>query len=716
MKSFLFFVAFLGLSSTGFCQTNNSSLLLGTVLDSLGNGIDNVNVLLLNLKESAPGRAAITNTAGNFVINGINKGNYSLTVTKEGFKKQFIVLLIIEDTVHFRVFTLSDSIKTLRGITVHAKRQLIEYTDDKVVYNVGTDPLAAAGTALDLLRKTPMVTVDQQGNIQVNGQANFRVLLNGRETSMFARNVSEVLNGFPGKLVNRIEVNINPSAKYDAEGVGGIIDIITKKPIEGYNFTVSGGLATAGDVLTVSSSLNLKYGKLGISSNMIRSRSYSPANKIFEEILSVNPIALTKRISNSSSETRSYWQSGNMEVSLELDSLNILSTYIGPGGGRKRSQEASLQNLIVPARSDTLKSLYNAYSDNDFPSFNTGLDYVRKFADNKEKELSIRLNVDFGKDDTYATSEQKNQFGDRFIINDNKVVNRQYTFQFDFIQPVSKGRKIELGAKAIIRRANSNYQSLVKYNALDMYQLNQLNTDQFLYNQNVFSAYTAYNFMLRKFTFQAGLRAEITDLYCDFRNSALMVSQKYTNLLPNLLVSTKFTNGQIFSFTYSMRLARPYIWHLNPFLNNTDSLLVNQGNPRLKPQKFHALSVQYRFTTGNTFVSVSLSNNFSNDRIVQFSIFDDITGVTTSSLANIGRNSQTSLSINVNGKLNSKWTVNANGRVAYDLIENRTGGSTQKNNGFSGNGFVTSGFNFTSKFAASANFGFSRNAPSIQAT
>ena len=150
-------------------------------------------------------------------------------------------------------------------MVVNAQRPMVEQSDDKIVFNVEDDPTNKTETAIDILRKTPFITVDGEDNIKVNGKSNFKVLLNGRETSMFARNIKEALRGFPGALISKIEVITTPSAKYDGEGIGGLINIITKKKVVGYNGTLSSFSRTSDKLNNFSVNGNAKVGKIGLS-------------------------------------------------------------------------------------------------------------------------------------------------------------------------------------------------------------------------------------------------------------------------------------------------------------------------------------------------------------------------------------------------------------------------------------------------------------------
>ncbi|RYE12257.1 MAG: TonB-dependent receptor, partial [Sphingobacteriales bacterium] len=182
-----------------------------------------------------PLKAVATNDKGRFTFNNVEAGTYTVVVSHTGFAQQQQEVTVADGkSTELPAFALPVA-GALKGVVVNAKKPLVEQQDDKIIYNVENDPATKTETAIDILRKTPFVTVDGDNNITVNGQTSFKVLLNGRETGMFAQNPKDALKGFPGSAITRIEVITSPSAKYDAEGVGGIINIITKKKVVGYN-------------------------------------------------------------------------------------------------------------------------------------------------------------------------------------------------------------------------------------------------------------------------------------------------------------------------------------------------------------------------------------------------------------------------------------------------------------------------------------------------
>src|SRR5882757_4082024 len=222
---------------------------------------------------------------------------------------------------------LSRSTGILKEVVVNSQRPMVEQSDDKIVFNVEDDPTNKTETAIDILRKTPFITVDGEDNIKVNGKSNFKVLLNSRETSMFARNIKEALRGFPGVLISKIEVITTPSAKYDGEGIGGLINIITKKKVVGYNGTLSSFSRTSDKLNNFSINGNAKVGKIGLSV-FLNSGYTNPVSQynINTTVPSTQSV-YTKRTLDGDQHSNSGWSFGNAELSWDPDSLNTISLY-----------------------------------------------------------------------------------------------------------------------------------------------------------------------------------------------------------------------------------------------------------------------------------------------------------------------------------------------------------------------------------------------------
>lgn len=707
-------VAFLAFEQPTQAQTGKTAI-AGIIKDSAQKPLSFATVSIYRPGQmEQPVKTTYTNDKGQFRFPGADTGKYTLIITHTGYaEKQQDITVTDGQVTDIGEVSLSRSDGTLAGVTVTARKPLIEQTDDKIVFNVENDPTAKTETAIDILRKTPFVSVDGEDNVQVNGQTNFRVLLNGKETSMFAQNIKEALKGFPGALIQKIEVITSPSAKYDAEGVGGIINIITKKKMKGYNGSVSFYRANTG---WYNGNLNfsMKTGKWGISFfqylggvNNMRARSST-------ETVPLKPSIFTRRYLEGTRTFENLWGNGNAEISYEIDSLNTLSSYANINAGKFESHLQQTITTDYPSQTSGV-SYFDQRNKNRWPQNSVGLDYIRKFSSNKEKEFSIRFNGEFGRNKTYVNSEQDNPTTDRFVVNNSLAKNNQYTIQSDFIQPLKNNQKIEIGVKGILRLATSDFKSLVKYDENEDYIVNRGNTDNFNYRQDVYSAYGSYNFKVKKTTFRVGMRIEHTEVDGDFTSSNTKVDQSYTSFLPNLQSSTKFTDKYTLVATYTQRLQRPFIWNLNPFVNNNDSLNIHFGNPALDAQTIHSLALQNRFMMGTTFFGITLTGSYSGNMITQYTTFDAATGVSKTTSANIGRETQVSLNGNLSTKFTESWTFSINGNVRYNHIRNKLF-TDQKNSGFGGNANMNTSYAITKKFSVSSYAGFWRAPVTIQAS
>jgi outer membrane receptor protein involved in Fe transport len=709
------FMAALLMFATGalFAQGGKATL-SGTIKDSTQKPLHYATVELVRPQQPTQVlKSTYTSDKGKFTITGVDTGSYQLIVSHTGYAEQRQDLTVADGRpLEIKEIALRPATGTLQGVTVQARKPLIEQADDKIVFNVENDPTTKTETAIDILRKTPFVSVDGDGNVQVNGQTNFKVLLNGRETAMFAQNVKEALKGFPGALITKIEVITTPSAKYDAEGVGGIINIITKKKVAGFNGSISANYTTSG-WFNGNTNFSYKKGKVGITVNYGGNGSQNIMGRSRMETIPFVPTTFERRTLEGTRQMKNFWNFGNAEFSYELDSLNTLSLYGNLSGGRHRSILDQTITTELPSGDDVV-SYYDLSNRNEFPTRSVGSDYIKKFNANKEKEFSIRFNGEFGNANNFLNSVMDNPSApDRYVINNSEAVNRQYTLQSDYIYPLKNNRKLETGVKAILRRASSDFESLIRTNPNDDFELNADNTDNFNYQQDVYSAYSTYSLKSKKTTFRLGARLEHTEVFGNFSSAKTEVKQRYTNVLPNLQSTTKLTDKYTLVLTYSERLQRPYIWNLNPFKNNNDPLYVSYGNPELDPQIIRSLSAQTRFSKGTTFAGITLTGSYSDNMIVQYATFDPNTGVTSTTSGNLGQELQVSVNANISAKITPEWNVFLNGNVRYNRVQNKMLAS-QVNSGIGGNGNLNTSYSITKKFTASGFAGFWRGPVTIQ--
>jgi len=717
MRRFLLFVplALALVAAPGYAFSQTKMKLSGTVSDST-KPLALVTVRIFKRINQPPLQTTLSKENGSFQFNKPDTGNYLLSFTHTGYEEKQINISVVPQAGDMQVepVQLSKASGMLKEVKVSVQRPMVEQSDDKVVFNVEDDPNNKSETAIEILRKTPFITVDGEDNIKVNGKSNFKVLLNGRETSMFARNVKEALRAFPGSMISKIEVITNPSAKYDGEGIGGLINIITKKKVVGYNGTLSTFSRTSDKVNNLSLNGNAKVGKFGTSVYLNRGFADPVLQHNTNTTIPTSQDAYSKRTLDGDQYNNSDWSFGNAELSWEPDSLNTLSLYTNIDSWADKTVSDQTITTDYISEPSTL-SYYDLVNETSNPGVNVGSDYIRHFKKNKEREFSLRFLGEFGKNDAELTSFQDNPGTDRYLINTSYAKTTQYTLQADNSIPLKKNGKLEGGLKAILRRASSDFQSLVKYDEAGDYEPNKANTDYFEYDQDVISVYSMYSRRLKKSSFRVGLRVEYTDVNGDFRSSNTQVKQDYFTFLPNIQFTNRVTPITTLVFAYTKRLQRPYIWDLNPFVNNNDSLNISYGNPQLGPQTSHQLSAQVRFAKGNTFAGINLDGSYSDNKIQQYSAFDPATGITTTTSMNIGKEFQSGLNLNFSTKFTPKWNFYANGSIRYSTITN-TADASQSNSGFGYSFNLSTSYKFTEKFTVSSFVGFWQEPPSLQTT
>ncbi len=673
-------------------SANAQGTIQGILKDSItGQAIPGVNITLA--KSTEPGHILyklISTDKGSYKISLKEAGNYVLIarhVNYKPFKKE------IDGSVNTNVnIMLSRAVTTLGDVKVESKKSTIEQQDDRIIYNLENDPASKTENAIDILRKTPMVSVDGNDNIQLNGQTNYKILLNGRETSMFTTNPAAALKSFTGATISRIEIITNPSAKYDAEGIGGLINIVTKKKLAGYNGVVS-IRGNTNRTMPFNANLSLKTGKLGISVLYGGFASFGQRSDI---IIRTEPRTATfyqYRDNNGSGTNRNFNQFGNMEIAYDVDSLTTVVVYGNISGGiGKNYREHTLYTAFSSGSNETATGVVD--TRNEFPNSSIGSDLVRRGKRNKQNELSLRFLGDFNTSNSEQESSQFFPSYQRYIFNQSLAYSRQYTFQADYGYAMKGNKKLEVGVKKIIRYAESDFTVKYKFNSADSYTIEPGGADLFQYNQHVEGAYGSYQFSVAKMQFRAGARWEHTVIDGDFITSKQTVKQDYTSLIPNLQTTIKLSRIWNVIASYTKRLERPFIQSLNPFVNKTDTLNLQSGNPNLAPQNLHIISMQHRINILKTLVNLGLFYQFSDDKITNFTSFDPSTGVTSSTMMNIGKEKMLSASLNFNAKINKKLSAFFNLGTRY--IDIRTNNGTgQGNSGWAGNLNLTATYTAT---------------------
>lgn len=407
----------------------------------------------------------------------------------------------------------------LKEVTVTAQKPLVKVDPDKIVYSIESDPDAQANNALDMLRKVPLITVDAEENITMNGQSNFKVLVNGKSSSMMSTNFKEALKSMPANSIKDIEVITNPSSKYDAEGVGGIINLITnKKTLSGYNGSISSGFDARGS-LNLSAYLAMKIKKFSFSSRYYGNQIKQPETWTSSETEYFNNPDFSKSNSNSDRDFKGISNGYTGEASYEIDSLNLLSmSFWGSqmnyeNTGFTGTQYMNSDNIITRLYEN---HMYNKYK---YGYLSGNIDYQRTYKKpDKSLTISYRLENDPGIVKNSSIIEGLINYPSYNQLSRNEAIGREQTIQADYYNPITQKHQVEGGLKFILRQNTSNSEVLRDNISLD-------NVNDLDYNQYILGLYAGYLIKWKKVSTKTGLRLE---------RNGMTVNRK---LLGSLLIS-----------------------------------------------------------------------------------------------------------------------------------------------------------------------------------
>lgn len=674
-----------------------STRLFVKITDSLGTPVPKATASLQNTETKAVVKHAATDSTGTCIFLNLLPGKYFITASSVGYSTaQTADFEIMPGMPSLSLEDIKLRIRAgeLAGVTVVATKPLIQALDDKIVYNVDNDPSLAGLSASETLAKVPFVSVDGNGGVQVKGQSSFQILLNGKQTSMFASNMAEVLKSFPASMISKIEVITNPSAKYEGEGITGLINIITKKKVAGYNGSTSFNYNSLGQI-NPNLSFNLKKGKTGITYflyyakntgfNSYGSKNYQPLN---------NNASFARRYFNDQTHNSNYMGGGNLEISYEPDSTQAISLYGRMTNGGNETRQNSSINTTDTFGNNIETSYFTTREKTGLPGGEIGADYLVQLK-KKGNNLSVGFNHQYRQSASIVNSHQDNTIAaDRTLLNNSKAKNRQTSFQADYTHLFSSRAKLESGARVIARHVNSRYAGTVKDSATGIFIADPQNTNELKYRQSVMGIYAVFTYSIpaKKITIRTGLRLERTNVSGYFISSNTAVRQDYYSLLPSFSINKTLSRNRKLTLAYNRRLSRPGLAFLNPFIDNRDPLFISYGNEKLKPEFANNAEVSFASFSGKINYSIAFNTSFLNGNIQRYFIFNEVTGKTEQTYGNIGKSRLAGFNGFISYSPNDKFSASVNLSLNYASIKN-TMNIKEKGNGIYG--AVNSSINYT---------------------
>ena len=606
-----------------------------------------------------------------------------------------------------------DSVKwseNLDAVTVVAKKPLVKSELDKMTYDVESDPEAQANSVLEMLRKVPMVTVDGQDNIMVNNSSSFKVYVNGKPNNMMSNNPSEVLKNMPANSVKKIEIITNPGPKYDAEGVGGIINIITTgKGMEGYSLTVGTNYNTQG---RIGANLfgTVQSGKLTVSGRY--SYTHSDAKRYWggnRREVTGNIDATSANVeSNSTSNGWYNYHSGSFEASYEIDSLRLVSASLGIWAGGGHTPDEKQVVATSPLDGSPLYHYSNFdRSRNSWSSIDGGIDYQRSFpVKDRLLTLSYKINSNpSSNDDEYVYQDMDGvaTWQDYLrLLKDQRHEqdgnSLEQTFQIDYTTPFAKIHTLEAGLKYVMRDNHSNDDRYIReaQSAAD-YAYDETNSSHYKHTNDIFAGYLGYGVKWKLLSGRLGLRYEHTLQDVKYRlGRGEDFRKNFDDLVPSASFGVRVSDYVNFSLAYNMRIYRPGIWYLNPYLDDSNPASLSQGNSDLMSEKKHQITLGFNLNTSKLSLNLKAATAFVNNSIEEVtSLVDDHTiaglshptgkQVIYTTYENIGKVKASALSAYVSWNIFSKTRIYSN---LYGLYSDYSNGQTMRNYGWFGYTFT----------------------------
>jgi iron complex outermembrane receptor protein len=677
LTAFVFFFIILGFKTQA--QTGKIS---GNVLDENQKPIESATVALLKEKDSSVVKNTVSDKQGKFVIDNVIHGKYIVSVSSVGHEKFYsnpINVNLEQLTINLNTISLSTSTKNLKEVAIIGKRPVFEQKADRMIVNVDASPSNAGSTVMDVLEKSPGVTVDKDGNISLKGKAGVTVMIDNRPTYLSATDLSNYLKSLPASAIDQLEIMTNPSAKYDAAGNSGIINIKTKKnKTKGFNGSVT-LTHTQGEYPKPSGSLNLNYrnGKFNVFLNAGYSHWEGFQN------LDINRqyfnMANASKTLNAIFSQHTHMKFINPEANVKfgtdyfLDKKTTLGFVVS--GFRNTENNTSLSNIFLKDPNNVVDSIVRSPSTTKgvWKNVSVNLNFRHTF-DSSGTELTA--DADFIKYSSTNNQYFDNQtyYPDMTLKNETILTGNLpsdisiYTFKSDFSHPFKNNLKFEAGIKTsyVSTDNNANYFNLIN----NVPDVDTTKTNHFLYRENINAAYLNLNKQYKKWSVQAGLRLENTyysghQLGNTFtvNNNDSSFSKTYTNLFPTLYVSYQLNAKNSFSVNYGRRIDRPAYQDLNPFLFFLDDYTYQAGNPYLQPQFTNNIELSHTY---NNFLTTTI--NYSNTTNFFSETFQQSGYATIVRNGNIGKHQNAGLAISAQIPVQKWWSAMLYTNVNYNTF------------------------------------------------
>ena len=677
MRKLLTIITLITLSFSSRAQVANGKV-SGTVVDGSAKIIESATISLLRVKDSSVAKIAVANRNGQFSFENVTEGSYVVSISAIGHSKGFsedFEISPLNLSVTLKTIELVPLAKSLGGVTVTARKPLIEQKVDRTVLNVDASATNVGTSAMEVLEKSPGVSVDKDGNISLKGKQGVQVYIDGRPSYLSGTDLANYLRSLSSSQLDQIEIMTNPPAKYDAAGNSGIINIKTKKTKQfGYSGSIS-STYSQGKYAKFNESFNFNYRKNKI--NFFTTLGYNN-RKNFQELNIQRKFleSSTKEIIShydQVSKMRDNGESFNGKLGLDFYATKkttfgaVVTGFYNPGTFGNRSDVL----ISDPNRVLLSQTLASANNERKWKNLSGNLNFRHAF-DSTGRELTADLDYI-----TYNSTNRQDLVNAYYNANGIPTIKADtllgnlpqdiniYSAKMDYLHPLKKGAKFEAGVKtSFVKTDNNAVYDSVNYGIMvrDIGRSNH-----FIYEENVNAAYVNFSRPISKKIFgQLGLRVENTNTKGKQITTNQQFERNYTQLFPTAFVQYKINEKHTLGLNYGRRIERPDYEDLNPFILFLDRYTFQQGNPNLKPQFAHNVELTHTFKGFlNTTLNYTNTTDIINDVLEQ----DANKNETVIRKQNIARQRQYGISVSAGGQVTKWWTGNVYANVFNNLFK-----------------------------------------------
>jgi hypothetical protein len=650
----------------------------GIVKSPEGSGLEGATISLLKAKDSSLAKSALTNKAGEFEMEKIADGKFLIRISAVGYANYFSKSFDLGEThpsFTLPAVSLVVSQKNLGTVSVATTRPLIENKIDKTVVNVEASVTNVGSTALEVLEKSPGISVDRDGNISLKGKQGVIILMDGKPTYLSGSDLANLLRNMPANQLDQIEIMSQPSAKFDASGNSGVINIKTKRQkTAGFNGSISLGY-TQGVYPKSNNSfaINSRKGKVNLFANY----SYS-------YFKGFNEISINRKFRDKTTKvlTDEFDQNGssifegqphNLKLGADFFATKKTTFGIVLNGfyNERKGSGNSLATIYDGAHQ--VRSYNDASSSNSDPWKNYSLNLnFRHVFDSTGREITADLDLvgyitkSRQSSDNDSLSAEGVSSGNPYILQGYLPSEiKIYTGKIDYAQPIKGGARFEAGLKVSSVKTDNDAQYTTWDKPSNSWVVDN-RSNHFLYDENINAAYVNFNKQMKKWGVQLGLRLENTQSKGKQLTNNQTFDRNYTQLFPTSYVSYKLNEKNNFGLSYGRRIDRPNYQDMNPFQYFLDRYTYREGNPYLTPQFSHNIELSHNFKGQlNTSLNYTRTTDVINDVLVQ----NDTTKITFQTKRNIATRRNIGLSISYNKPLTKWWTLSFFSNVFNNYFE-----------------------------------------------